>query len=485
MNGRSWSSSGRPARLVAPDYRVGVPHHDLVIIGTGSGNSIPDERFADTDVAIIEHGIFGGTCLNVGCIPTKMYVYAADVAETIRRSGTYGIDATIDKIRWTDIRDRVFSRIDPISAGGQRYRQDELPNTTVYLGHARFTGERTLSVTPTAGGEPVTVTGERIVVAAGSRPSVPAAVAEGHVPFHTSDDVMRLDEVPRRLTILGGGYIAAEFAHVFSALGAEVTIATRGPALLREQDEEISARFTALASGRWNVLLDAAPTAPAEQRADGSVVVHTRNGALAGDALLVATGRVPNSDLLDAAAGGIALHPDGRIVVDEQQRTSAPDVWALGDVSSEYQLKHVANHEAAVVRHNLLHPDTPRRTNNALVPSAVFTDPQIASIGLREQDCRARGIPYVTTVQRYGDVAFGWAMEDTTGVVKLVASPDGTLLGAHLMGPEASSLVQPLIQAITFGLDARTMAEKQYWIHPALPEVIENALLGLPLTPAS
>jgi mycothione reductase len=136
------------------------------------------------------------------------------------------------------------------------------------------------------------------------------------------------------------------------------------------------------------------------------------------------------------------------------------------------------------VRHNLLHPDSPRRTNNAHVPAAVFTDPQIATIGLREQDCREQGIPYVTKVQRYGDVAFGWAMEDTTGIVKIIANPDGTLLGAHLMGPEASSLVQPLIQAITFGLDARTMAEKQYWIHPALPEVLENALLGLPLDPA-
>ncbi|PVZ14454.1 mycothione reductase [Actinomycetospora cinnamomea] len=458
-----------------------MPHHDLVIIGTGSGNSIPDERYAEMDVAIVEHGVFGGTCLNVGCIPTKMYVYAADVAETIRRASTYGLDASIDKVRWADIRDRVFGRIDPIAAGGQRYRQHEQANTTVYLGHARFTGERALEVAPTDGGAPTTITGDRVVVAAGARPDVPESIATSGVPYHTSDTVMRLDEVPRRLTIIGGGYIAAEFAHVFSALGAEVTMATRGPALLRDQDEEISARFTALARQRWNVLLEAAPSAPPEQRADGTIVTHSRHGAVEADVLLVATGRVPNSDTLDAAAGGLALHTDGRIAVDEQQRTSVPGVWALGDISSAHQLKHVANHEAAVVRHNLLHPEAPRRTDNAHVPAAVFTDPQIATIGLREQDCRARGIPYVTKVQNYGDVAFGWAMEDTSGVCKVIARPDGTLLGAHLMGPEASTLVQPLIQAITFGLDARTMAEKQYWIHPALPEVIENALLGLPL----
>ena len=460
-----------------------MPHHDLVIIGTGSGNTILDERFDDLDVAIVEHGVFGGTCLNVGCIPTKMYVYAADIAEAVRDSSRYGIDASVDKVRWTDIRDRVFGRIDPIAAGGQRYRQDEQPGVTVYLGHARFTAERTLAVAPSDGGPEQTLTGDRVVVAAGSRPRIPDAIARGDATYHTSDDVMRLDEIPRRLTILGGGYIAAEFAHVFSALGSEVTIATRGPALLREQDETVTERFTALAHDRWNVVLNAEPDNPCEQRADGTIVVHGPQGPIESDALLVATGRVPNSDLLDAAAGGLALHPDGRIVVDEQQRTSVENVWALGDISSDFQLKHVANHEAAVVQHNLLHPDEPRLTDNRHVPSAVFTDPQIANIGLREQDCRDRGIEHVTKVQAYGDVAFGWAMEDTTSFLKLIASPDGTLLGAHFMGPQASSLIQPLVQAITFGLDAKTMAEKQYWIHPALTELIENALLGLPLDP--
>ena len=181
---------------------VPVPHHYLVIIGTGSGNTIPDERFAGMDVAIIEHGVYGGTCLNVGCIPTKMYVYAADVAETVRHAGRLGVDASVDKIRWTDIRDRVFGRIDPISEGGQRYRQGQ-EGTTVHLGHARFTGERTLEVAPTDGGPPVTVTGDRVVVAAGARPAIPEVIASSGVPFHTSDDVMRLDEVPRRLTIIG------------------------------------------------------------------------------------------------------------------------------------------------------------------------------------------------------------------------------------------------------------------------------------------
>ena len=159
-------------------------------------------------------------------------------------------------------------------------------------------------------------------------------------------------------------------------------------------------------------------------------------------------------------------------------------MWALGDVSSPYQLKHVANHEAAVVADNLADPGRHRETNHRVVPSAVFTDPQIAGVGAREQDLRDAGTPYVSKVQAFGDVAFGWAMEDTTGFCKILASPDGTLLGAHLMGPQASTLIQPLIQAMTFGLDARAMGHGQYWIHPALPEVVENALLGLPLDDA-
>ena len=458
-----------------------MAHHDLVIIGTGSGNTILDERFADWDVAIIEHGVFGGTCLNVGCIPTKMYVYAADVAETIRRSSPFGIDAGVDKVRWADIRDRVFRRIDPIAAGGQRYRQHEQKNTTVYLGHARFTGERTLSVAPTAGGEPIEVTGDRVVVAAGSRPVVPDVVTESGVPFHTSDDVMRLDEVPRRLIVLGGGYIAAEFAHVFSALGSEVTIATRGPALLRDQDREVSKRFTALAQDRWTVHLGSVPERVA-QLEDGSIALTFPGGErVVGDALLVAVGRVPNGDLLDAEKGGLTMHPDGRIVVDDQQRTAVENVWALGDVSSPHQLKHVANHEAAVVGHNVVHPEDPRRTDHRFVPAAVFTDPQIAQVGVREQDIVDPTIRYTTKIQAFGDVAFGWAMEDTTGFLKVIATCDGTLIGAHMMGPQASTLIQPLIQAMTFGLNAREMATGQYWIHPALPEVIENALLGLAL----
>ncbi|MHA6793295.1 mycothione reductase [Pseudonocardia bannensis] len=456
-------------------------HHDLVVIGSGSGNSIIDSRFDDLDVAIIEHGVFGGTCLNVGCIPTKMFVYAADVAEVVRHASRYGVDASVDKVRWTDIRDRVFARIDPISEGGREYRADpeRTPNVTPYFGHARFSGPKTLIVDRADGTGSDEITADRIVIAAGSRPVVPPQVAESGVPYETSDTIMRLGSLPERLVILGGGYIAAEFAHVFSALGAEVSVVARSGQLLRQQDELIADQFTKLARQRWDTHLGL--DVERVTGGDGEVHLHlSGGGTVHGDTLLVATGRIPNSDRLDLDKAGIPVHDDGRIVVDARQRTAAEGVYAMGDISSPYQLKHVANHESKVVAHNLAHPDSPRESDHRFVPSAVFTDPQIAAVGLTEAQCREQGLDYTVKVQEYGHVAFGWAMEDTTGFCKLIAEKGtGRLLGAHLMGPQASSIIQPVIQAMSFGLDARTMATGQYWIHPALPEVVENALLGL------
>jgi mycothione reductase len=457
-----------------------VRQHDVVVIGTGSGNSIVDERFAHLDVALVEHGVFGGTCLNVGCIPTKMYVYAADVAQAVRHAGRYGVDATVDKVRWTDIRDRVFGRIDPISAGGREYRVDRSPNVTVYEGHARFTGHKELAVARTDGSGTDAFRAEKIVLAAGSRPVIPDVVTDSGVPYETSDTVMRIDALPEHVVILGSGYIGVEFAHVFSALGAKVTVIGRS-SILRQQDETICERFTDIVYRRWDVHLGNEVTRV--NGTHGDIALDLADGtSVRGDLLLVATGRRPNSDRLDLDRTGVATHPDGRIVVDDQQRTTVDGIFAMGDVSSAYQLKHVANHEAQVVAHNLLHPDAPRHSDHRFVPAAVFTDPQIAAVGLTEAECRAGQLDYTVAVQEYGDVAYGWAMEDTTGFCKVIAERgSGRILGAHVMGAQASTVIQPLIQAMSFGLGAREMATGQYWIHPALPEVVENALLGLDL----
>ncbi|GAA4476332.1 mycothione reductase [Rhodococcus olei] len=454
-------------------------HFDLAIIGSGSGNTILDDRFADMRVAICEGGTFGGTCLNVGCIPTKMFVYAAEVARTVREAADFGIDARIEKVRWPDIVSRVFDRIDPISEGGERYRRDENPNTTLFSGYATFVGPRTIR---TGTGE--VITAGQVVIAAGSRPIIPDEVARSGAPYVTNDDIMRLPDLPGHLVIVGSGFIASEFAHVFSALGSRVSIIGRGERLLRDLETDVSQRFTDVARAKWDVHLG---NPVAEVRGDAArVEVALADGTVvAGDTLLVATGRVPNGDRLDAHTAGVEVDDQGRVVVDEFQRTTAEGVFALGDVSSPHQLKHVANHEARVVQENLLR-DAWRgdadlvRTDHRFVPAAVFTDPQIASVGLTEAQARERGLNVGVKVQRYADVAYGWAMEDDEGLCKVIADRDtGRLVGAHIIGAQASTLIQPLIQAMSFGLPAREMALGQYWIHPALTEVVENALLGL------
>jgi len=459
-----------------------MPHFDIAIIGTGSGNSILDERYDDKRIAICEKGVFGGTCLNVGCIPTKMFVYAAGVAHDIRSASRYGIDAHIDRVRWSDVVSRVFGRIDPIAVGGENYRRSS-PNVTVYRSHTRFgptrpDGRYTLR---TDDGDEFTA--DQVVIAAGSRVSVPEAVTECGVPYHTSDTIMRITELPEHLIIIGGGFVACEFAHVFSSLGSRVTLLIRGSTLLRGHDDDISMRFTDIASKKWEVRSQH-ELAFARKVGDGVEVNCADGSTLRGDMLLVATGRVPNGDLLDAEQAGVKVTPRGQVVVDEYQRTTARGVFALGDVSSDYQLKHVANHEARVVKHNLLQDwddtDSMARANHRHVPSAVFTEPQIATVGLTENQARAKGYRIKVKIQDYADVAYGWAMEDTTGIAKLIVDEDtGLLLGAHIMGHQASSLIQPIVQAMAFDLPAQQMARGQYWIHPALPEVIENALLGL------
>jgi mycothione reductase len=446
---------------------------DLVILGTGSANSILGPEFDSWKVAIIEEGTFGGTCLNRGCIPTKMLVHVADLAESIRHGAALGLDGTVEAIRWRDIRDRVFAnRIDPIAAGGEDYRSNRCPNVTVFRGHGEFVGAKQIRIGDTV------IEGEQIVVAVGARPMIPDVPGIADVPFHTSDDIMRIDAIPARLAVLGGGFIASELAHVFGGFGSEVTMINRGNVLLRQEDHEVAQHFTEQFAARFDLRLGAKVTRIDHH--NGEVTVSLGDGSVVvADALLVSTGRIPNSDTVNAGAAGLAMHPDGRIVVDANQRTNVPGVWALGDVSSPHMLKHVANHEARVVQHNLLHPEALRETDHRFVPHAVFTRPQIAGVGMTERDARATGADVMVSVCKFGDTAYGWAMEDTTSFCKLIADrTTRRLLGAHMIGPHSAILIQQLIQGMAFGQTVDEMARGQYYIHPALPEVVENALLG-------
>ena len=463
-------------------------HFDLCVIGSGSANSILDERFETWSVAMVEQGTFGGTCLNVGCIPTKMYVYPADLAAAPAEAAGLGVDLHLERVRWVDVRNRIFARIDAISAGGREWRAAS-PNVTLFERSARFVGPKTLRV-EAGGGEPAqTITADRFVLGAGSRPVIPSFEGLDSVTYHTSDTVMRLPERPARLVIVGGGYVASEFAHIFSAFGTKVSVLARSDTLLRAEDADVAHRFTEQLGAHVDVRLGSR-VERVGPGADGHGIRVTgrrddKSFSLDADVLLLATGRTPNADTLDLEQTGVRVDQAGYVVVDPQQRTTANGIFALGDISSPLQLKHVANHEARVVQHNLLHPDAPTESDHRFVPHAVFSHPQVASVGLTEQAAVEQGVDFAVARQDYAGTAYGWAMEDAGHFVKLLADPaTGRLLGAHLIGPQASSMIQPLIQAMHFGTPAHDVARGQYWIHPAMIEVVENALLQLPSSPA-
>ena len=452
-----------------------MQHFSLAIIGSGSGNTIVPRDDAHGPVALIEAGVFGGTCLNRGCIPSKILVHTADVAVQARTASDFGIDAEVTGVDWPSIRDRTFSKIDRISAAGRRARA-ESDHVTLFEGRARFAGPRELLIDGTT-----RITADRIVVATGARPTIPAVIADAGVDFWTSDTIMRIGELPASMVIVGGGSVAAEFAHIFSGLGIEVHLINRADTLLETLDTDVSERFTALARQRWDVHLSANITGVHGRDEGGATVILEDGTKVAGDLLLVAAGRQPNTDDLGLDLAGVKVRDDGRVQVDEYGRTTADGIWSIGDASSPFQLKHVANSEARTVGHNLTHPEDLRALRHESVPATVFTNPEIATVGARIQDLAGKR-PYVQATQPYHDTAYGWALQDTSGFCRLYADPvSGTLLGAHILGYQASLLIQPLVQGMSSGQSVASMARGQYWIHPALAEVVENALLKLPL----
>ncbi|HYN31538.1 MAG TPA: mycothione reductase [Ilumatobacteraceae bacterium] len=442
---------------------------DLIVVGSGSGNSIP-AYLDDWRIAIVERDVFGGTCLNRGCIPSKMFVYPADVAVASAASAKLGIDTQFNGADWSAIRDRVFGRIDPIAQAGRNYRADGTPNVTLIEGTADFVDALTLDV------EGRRITAPHILLAAGARPVVPPITGLMETGFHTSDSIMRLPELPKRLGIIGGGFIAVEMGHVFSGLGSHVTLFNRSNTLLREFDRDVSARFTEVFGQRVDLMLGHVPT-KVERVADG-IKITSAVGESVVDELLVATGREPNSDLLNVDAAGINCHHHGTVAVDDTMATNVPGIWAIGDVANNYQLKHLANAEAAVAFWNIAHPDDIRHQSYKAVPSAVFSNPQVATVGLTEQEAERQGRSFRVGRRDYAGTAYGWAMADDTGFAKvLVDSETGLIIGAHVIGPQASSIIQPLIQAMQFDQRADDVAREVFYIHPALTEVIENALL--------
>ncbi|HUF52961.1 MAG TPA: FAD-dependent oxidoreductase [Dehalococcoidia bacterium] len=444
---------------------------DLIVIGSGSGLEVSSEA-ADRglSVAVVEPGPFGGTCLNRGCIPSKMLIHSADVVETIRRADLFGISAEVSAIDWEFIVKRVADTIGADAEMVERGNRDS-PNITVFKTSARFVGPKRLDV----GGEEITA--ETIVVAAGTRPRIPNIEGLTDVPFITSDEALRLPTQPRRLVIYGGGFIAAELAHFFGALGTDVTILYRGSRLLRKEDDDVATRFTEVYGRRFNTVLNA--TIENVCRQGDEIVVETASDgvtrSITTDALLLATGRVPNTDTLEVAESGVTVDANGFVKTDEYLETEIPGIWALGDIVGRYLLKHSANLEAAHVAHNVFSPESKVAVDYHAMPQAVFASPQVGSVGLTEREANERGIPYAVGRYDYIDTAYGSSIEDKDGFVKvLVHRETREVLGGHIIGSEASILVQEIANAMRLRLTTDAFAQAIY-VHPALPEVVQRA----------
>ena len=449
---------------------------DVIVIGSGSGLEVSSEAAEKgMSVAVIDQGPFGGTCLNRGCIPSKMLIHSADVMETIHNAKLFGIDAQVSHVDWGSIIRRASETVDAdaraIEEGNRQH-----PNITVYRERCRFVERKALEV----GGERIEA--ETIVISAGTRPRIPDIAGLESVPYLTSDEALRLPQQPKRLIVIGAGYIAAELAHFYGALGTEVTIVHRGPRLLRAEDDDVAVRFTEVYQRRFRLLLNA--TVKGVSRRGEEVLLEVASGGqeqtLAADALLLAVGRVPNTDLLEVAKSAVEVDDAGFVVTDEYLETNVPGVWALGDIVGRYLLKHSANLEAAYVANNAFHPEQKAAVDYHAMPHAIFASPQVAGVGLTEREATEQGIPYAAATYDYYDTAYGSSIEERDGFVKALAHREtGEILGCHIIGAHASMLIQEVVNAMRMRMTVAALTQSIY-VHPALPEVVQRAFGSLP-----
>ena len=454
-----------------------VKSFDLIVVGSGSGLEVSSQA-ADggLSVAVIESGPFGGTCLNRGCIPSKMLIHSADVAEIIRQSELFGITTEVTAINWDFIIRRASETVDADARMIEEGNREQA-RISVFKDSARFVGHKTLEV----GSERITA--EQIVIAAGSRPRIPKIEGLESVPYVTSDEALRLPKQPRRLAILGAGFIAAELAHFFGALGTEVTIVHRGPRMLRAEDADVAQRFTEVYERRFRLLLNTTVRRVRQQRGEMvlDVVVGGRQESLVADALLLAVGRVPNADTLEVTNAGVDVDERGFIPTDEYMETNVEGVWALGDIVGRYLLKHSANLEAAYVAHNMLNLEEKIAVDYHAMPHAIFASPQVAAVGISEQDAREQGVKFVAASYRYIDTAYGSSIEDKDGFVKVLVDPDSRqILGCHIIGTDASVLIQEVVNVMRMRATVSMIGQSIY-VHPALPEVVQRAFTSLSL----
>ncbi|MGI0055597.1 MAG: dihydrolipoyl dehydrogenase [Thermoplasmata archaeon] len=455
----------------------------MIVIGSGSAVSVVDgwlRHRPNSRGAVIDKDAPGGICLTRGCIPSKLLTSVADVVRTIERSDRFGVSVSKPNVDFTRVMDRLHRHIDP-EIQAIKEGLSHAPNLDYYPGAVEFVAPYTLR---TMAGE--TLHSSRILLGLGSEPFLPSIPGLSEAAPLTSDTIFDLRERPGRLTILGGGYIAAEFAHFFAAIGTHVTIVGRNPRFLPREDPEISTIVARGLGKRVQFLLGRQPDRIGRGKR-GQTVLHlpaTVNAAeevVESDRLLVATGRGPTTGILHPERAGVKTDARGWIAVNEYLETSQPGIWALGDATGVYPFKHKANYDAKVLYESLV-SEKRHAVDYHAVPHAVFTDPEVASVGLTEAEAIERYGAREILVGRYEfkNTAKGEAIEVEEGLVKvLVRSPPLEIVGAHIVGPYASVLLQEVVNLLyTPDRSARPILDGMH-IHPALSEVVERAFLSL------
>ena len=444
---------------------------DVITIGSGGGAKISSPAASmGFKVAVIEKDSLGGTCLNRGCIPSKMLIHPADVAIEIKEAHRFDIhnDPTFS-VDFAKLIERISTTVDADSNKIVTSYNNH-PNISLYRGRAQFVENKIIEIN----GEQITA--DKIFIAVGTRPSIPPIPGLAGTPYMTSTEALRNTILPSSMIIIGGGYIGCELGHAYGALGTKTTFLVRSK-LLRAQDAEIAAEFQKTFSRYHHIQLGAVPT-KVEYANNAFTVHYTQDGkncSISAETLLIATGITSNVDTLDLINTGIELQPGNFIKVDEHLETSVPGIWAMGDCIGKYFFRHSVNFEGEYLFDHIFGGKAKSPIHYPPMPHAVFTHPQVAGVGATEEELKARGIDYVVGLNPYKSSAMGMALLSDHGFCKiLVDRKTRKILGGHIIGPEASDMIHMIIAYMNMNGTLDDMLRTIY-IHPALPEIVRNA----------
>lgn len=442
---------------------------DVIVIGGGSGLTAAGMAADDgRSVALVEarSDALGGTCVNRGCIPTKGLVQAAEVAQTIRDAGQFGIEVDPAHVRvdFSHIMQTVRKRRESDASDTRSWVEHAL---TPFYAAARFVGDKLIELDDGA-----QIWGDRIFICTGARPAIPSIEGLDEVPFLTNRSVLELSEQPASIIIVGGGYVGCELAHFFAALSTDVTIVDSGEHLL-DEDHEISAFFTEQLARRVDVVRGSAAavrTIPNGIEVDIDIDARGEQRRLRAARLLAATGRQPNTEGLDLRETGVTTREGGFIQVNRQLRTTHPAIFAYGDVIGQGMFKHTSSYEGGLAYRNAFGAD--EAVSYRKNPHAVFSNPQVASVGLTETQCRQRGIACRPVVAEYADVAKGRIVGSPPGIAKLIVGRQSDLiLGFHIAGPHAAIVIHEVVVAMQCSQGAAAVRDAIH-IHPTLSELV-------------